>query len=247
MMAAQELKATMTEAQKDSENPVEIEDLELVETPPMMPTEEHDKKRPGPINPIQATKFVCKTNISLNKFINTIHSYEPYGHHTAYKTLIEEYYDELVQIEDYFRDDDKDLVVALIDDKTCKMVRVKTAKAKKDRETFADPCISTPNLLSGPAALTHLAALPNFKNIDTESRERVCDLFDSLSMAHSTIADVAQNIAALGRQLDPDQFGFILKHSVRSLVQLQIPTGLCNPADLKFAKSNLTPEEQYDE
>ena len=35
MMAAQELKATMTEAQKDSENPVEIEDLELVETPPM--------------------------------------------------------------------------------------------------------------------------------------------------------------------------------------------------------------------
>ena len=44
MMVAQELKAMMTEAQKDSENPVEIEDLEWVETPPMMPTEEHDKK-----------------------------------------------------------------------------------------------------------------------------------------------------------------------------------------------------------
>ena len=28
---------------------------------------------------------------------------------------------------------------------------------------------------------------------------------------------------------------------------MQIPPGLCNPADLKFAKSNLTPEEQYDE
>ena len=152
-----------------------------------------------------------------------------------------------MQIEDYFRDTGKDLVVALIDDKTFKMVQVKTAKAKKDRETFADPRTSTPNLLSGQAALTRLAALPNFKNIDAESRERVCDLFDSLSMAHSTIAVVAQNIAALGRQLDPDQFGFILKHSVKPLVQLQIPPGLCNPADLKFAKSNLTPEEQYNE
>ena len=152
-----------------------------------------------------------------------------------------------MQIEDYFKDADKDLVVALIDDKTCKMVRVETAKAKKDRETFTDPRISTPNILSRPAALTHLAALPNFKNIDGESRERVCDLFDSLSTAHSAIADVAQNIAALGRQLDPDQLGFILKHSVRPLVQLQIPPGLCNPADLKCAKANLTPEEEYDE
>ena len=40
---SQELEATMTEAQKDSEHP-EIEDLELVETPPMTPTKEHDKK-----------------------------------------------------------------------------------------------------------------------------------------------------------------------------------------------------------
>ena len=92
-----------------------------------------------------------------------------------------------------------------------------------------------------------MAALPNFKNIDGESRERVCDLFDSLSMAHSAIIDVAQNIAALGRQLDPTQFGFILKHSVRPLVQLQMPPGLCSLADLKFAKANLTPEEEYDE
>ena len=44
MMAAQEHEVTMTEAQKESENPVKIEDLELVETPPMTPTEEHDKK-----------------------------------------------------------------------------------------------------------------------------------------------------------------------------------------------------------
>ena len=44
MMAAQELKAIMIEAQKDSENPFELEELKLVETPPMTPTEEHDRK-----------------------------------------------------------------------------------------------------------------------------------------------------------------------------------------------------------
>ena len=44
MMAAQELEAMMIETQKDSENPVKLEELELVETPPMMPTEEHDRK-----------------------------------------------------------------------------------------------------------------------------------------------------------------------------------------------------------
>ena len=44
MMASQELKAMMIEAQKDSENPAEWEELELVETPPMTPTEEHDRK-----------------------------------------------------------------------------------------------------------------------------------------------------------------------------------------------------------
>ena len=44
MMAAQELEAMMIEAQNDSENPVELEELELVETPPMSPTEEHDRK-----------------------------------------------------------------------------------------------------------------------------------------------------------------------------------------------------------
>ena len=44
MMAAQELEAMMIKAQKDSENSFELEELELVETPPMTPTEEHDRK-----------------------------------------------------------------------------------------------------------------------------------------------------------------------------------------------------------
>ena len=44
MMAAQELEATMIKAQKDSENPVKLEELKLVETPPIMPIKEHNRK-----------------------------------------------------------------------------------------------------------------------------------------------------------------------------------------------------------
>ena len=44
MMAAQELEATMIKAQNDSENPVKLEELELVETPPIMPIKEHNRK-----------------------------------------------------------------------------------------------------------------------------------------------------------------------------------------------------------
>ena len=51
-----------------------------------------------------------------------------------------------------------------------------------------------------------------------EDQEVVCDLFDSLQTAHSAIADVAGTLTTLGRRLDPNQFQFLLKHSIRPLV-----------------------------
>ena len=68
--------------------------------------------------------------------------------------------------------------------------------------------------MTGSAALTRLTTLPNFKKIDGDDREKVCDLFDSLSTAHAAIADIAGNLVTLGRRLDPTQFQFLLKHSV---------------------------------
>ena len=84
--------------------------------------------------------------------------------------------------------------------------------------------------MTGAAALTRLATLPNFEKIDGDDRVKVCDLFDSLGTAHATIAGVAGNLATLGKRLDPTQFQFLLKHSVRPLVQLQVPARLCTPA-----------------
>ena len=142
---------------------------------------------------------------------------------------------------------DKELVLDLIDDKTCKVIHVETQKDSEDRKKCPYLCISTPNLMTGAAALTRLATLPNFKKIDGDDRAKVCDLFDSLHTAHAAIADVTGNLATLGRRLDPTQFQFLLKHSVWPLVQLQVPARLCNPADLTFTKTSLTDEEMFEQ
>ena len=201
----------------------EEQEIEILkETHPTTPTDDADttteKRRPGPINPIQAAAFVTATTTSIDKFVTTIHNYEPYALQSCYETLIDEYYQELIKIEDYFKEADKNLVLDLVDDKTCKIIRVETQKDSEDRKRCPDPRISTPNLMTGSAALTRLAALLNFEKIDGDDREKVCDLFDSLSTTHTAIADIAGNLATLGRRLDPTQFQFLLKHSVRPLV-----------------------------
>ena len=197
----------------------EEQEVEILEETPTTLTDDADttaeKKRPGPINPIQVAAFVTATTTSIDKFITTIHNYEPYTLQSCFETLIDKYYQVLIQIGDYFiKDADKDLVSDLVDDKTCKVIHVETQKDSENRKRCPDPCISTPNLMTGAAALTRLMALPNFEKIDGDDRAKVCDLFNSLSTTHAAIADVAGNLATLGRRLDPTQFQFLLKHSV---------------------------------
>ena len=73
----------------------------------------------------------------------------------------------------------------------------------------------------------------------------VCELFESLQTAHNAAAYVVVHLATLGRTLDPQQFQFILKHSLCPLVQLQMPAGLCHPGELQFAKPNLSSNELF--
>ena len=92
------------------------------------PTEtRHDKKKPGPCNLDQAAEFLLETNKSLDRFLKKIHNYEPYAIEEAYKTLIAKYHHALCGIAEYFKNTDKSVVLGLIDDKSCKMLRVETA------------------------------------------------------------------------------------------------------------------------
>ena len=127
------------------------------------------------------------------------------------------------------------------------MLRVETAKESENREKFPDPRTSTDNIITGTQALSRLAAMPNFAAIQSDQREMVCELLDSLQTVHTAIADIAGTLATLGRTLDPNQFQFLLKHSVCPLVQLQVPACLCHPSKLKFAKEHLTDDELYEQ
>ena len=152
----------------------ELGDLEIVEeTPPTTPTEqEHKKKKPGPHNPDQAAEFVVETMQSIDRFMNKMHNYEPYATEESYQVLIAEYHHALCGIEDYFKQADRKLVLKLVDDTSCKLLRMTTAKDAEDREKCPDPRVSTENLMTGHRALNRLAALPNFTDIKRCRQER---------------------------------------------------------------------------
>ena len=61
------------------------------------------------------------------------------------------------------------------------------------------------------------------------------------------MAEVAGHLAFFRCTLHPDQFSFILKHSVRPLIQLSVPAGLSDPTHLQFEHPALTEEEQFKE
>ena len=176
----------------------------MEETPPTMPTEQEPKKlspakkKPGPCNPDQATKFVVETTQSIDQFMNKMHNYEPYAIEEGYQVLIAKYHHALCSIKDYFKQADKKLVLKLVDDTSCKLLRMMTAKDAEDREKCPDPRVSTENLMTGLRALNRLAALPNFTDIKGADSEEVCDLFDLLQTAHAAISDASSILASLG-------------------------------------------------
>ena len=174
-------------------------------------------------------------------------NYEPYAIKEGHQVLIAEYHLALCGIKDYFKQADKKLVLKLIDDTSCKLLRMMTAKDAEDREKCPDPRVSTENLMTGPRALNRLAALPNFMDIEGTDREVVCDLFDLLQTAHAAIADASSILVSLGQRLHPNQFQFLLKHSICPLIQLQIPAHLCHPGELRFMKQQLTNNELYEQ
>ena len=91
----------------------------------------------------------------------------------AYQLLIAEYHHTLCRIKEYFLNADKSVVLGLIDDKSCKMLRVKTAK---ESENFPDLRTSTDNIITGTHALSRLAEMLNFAAIQGDQWEMVCEL-----------------------------------------------------------------------
>ena len=75
----------------------------------------------------------------------------------------------------------------------------------------------------------------------------IVQLLVALQCAHNTAAEVTGHLAFYRCTLQPDQFSFILKHSVRPLIQLSVPAGLSDPTHLQFEHPVFTEEEYFEE
>ena len=164
-----------------------------------------------------------------------------------YSDFIERYYDLLCEVEDYYKDASISDVLELIDDTTCKILRIETEKERTDQQLCKDLKISTDNIMWADHILNHLEALPGFRKFEGGERSAISELFSSLQSVHNASTEVATHLAVLARTLQPSQFEFILKHSVHPLIQFEVLPRLCNPTELHFTKSNLTTKETFEQ
>ena len=148
-------------------------------------------------------------------------------------------------MKDYYSFAKASIVLDIIPDKMAKLLRVETAHEKEEQGKCPDPRISAHNIPSGHQMLNKLATLPNFKPFKSGHEMSIVQLFMALQHMHNTAAEVAGHLTFLGHTLHPDQFSFILKHSVRPLIQLSVPAGLSGPTHLQF--EHLTEEECFEE
>ena len=210
-------------------------------------TKEDTKKKPGPNNPEEASKFMEEVSKAVDHFMTTIHQYKPYSVQSAYKDFINTCYRLLCDIEDYFKDTSTKQVLEFINNTTCKMMHMQTERECEDQELRKDPRARTNNIMQSHHVMNHLEALPGFKKFEGSEQFAISELFHHLQRAYNTSSEAAGHLTFLARTLQPTQFEFILKHSVCPLVQFQIPARLCNPGELCFAKSELTSDELFEQ
>ena len=81
---------------------------------------------------------------------------------------------------DYFKDASIETVLKLVDDTTCKILRVETEKDRQQQAKCKDPRVSSDNIPTGYTTINKLANLPNFKSITSQHKETIIKLFLSL-------------------------------------------------------------------
>ena len=120
---------------------------------------EDTKKKLGPNNPEAAMEFVTKVNITANKCAEIVHQYKPYSIENAYTDFVTDYYNLLCTIQDYFKDASTETVLELVDDTTCKILRMETKKNREQQAKCKDPRVSTDNIPTGTTMINRLASL----------------------------------------------------------------------------------------
>ena len=201
-------------------------------------------KEPGPNNPEQAKAFQEATEKVLIKFVDRIHSFDHYKNESAYEYYVHDYLNKLLRTDrSYYKDASIEPVLTTILDKYCKIMLDKPdtrnpppfmAQSKDDIEQAEEIIYQ----------LGHIEDLPE---LSKESLTAIMGMCAQLQLCNKNCTKLAGHLAELGTLLQPDQFTFLMKHSLRPLVQISLPTWLCSPANLKFDKPRLTPDKTREE
>ena len=183
------------------------------------------KMKPGPNNPQQTEAFTTWLKDAVDFFESRIHTYDRYETERAYLEFVATYHKLLSEAEDYYKHANLSVVLDIIPDKMAKMLRVETTWEKEEQAKCVDPCTSADHVPSEHQMLNKLAQLPNFNPFKSGHEKSIVQLCVTLQHAHNTAAEVAGHLTFLGWTLHPDQFNFILKHSVHPLIQISVCKG----------------------
>ena len=161
------------------------------------------KKKPGPNNAEEASKFVEVVEQAVTSFAKVIEKNDPDAVENAYADFVGKYYELLSNVKDYYIDASIKGVLDIIEDKQCKILLQPSVCEAEEQKLCPDPRVSTDNIPTGHQMLNRLEKLPGFKKYEDGEEMAIMQLFYALQWAHNTAAEVAGHLAFLGRLSSP--------------------------------------------
>ena len=209
----------------------------------MAEQEDTTTKEPRPNNLEEAKEYQKQTKKALQKFTERIHSFDRYQHQFAYEFYVHDVLNELLHTDNsYYKNAEIQPVLDTIHNKMCKFV---LQPDDIDEQPLQQQ--SPDDIPEAEEITVKLAEIKDVEELDERSVKSITGLFAALQMCHENSAKMAGHLVQLGSTLTPKQYTYVMKHSLRPLIQLSLPPHLCSPADLKFSKLHLTPQETREE
>ena len=200
-------------------------------------------KEPRPNNLEEAKEYQKQTKIALQKFTERIHGFDRYQHQSAYEYYVHDVLNELLRTDNsYYKNTEIQPMLDTIHNKMCKFIL-----QPDDIDEQPSQQQSPDDIPKVEEITDKLTEIKDMEELDARSINNITGLFAALQMCHENSAKMAGHLVQLGSTLTPKQYTYVMKHSLHPLVQISLPPHLCSPADLKFSKLCLTPQETKEE
>ena len=206
--------------------------------------EDEHTKGPSHNNPQEAAKYVKAVNSLSESFVTDIRGFDHYKHLDAWETFLHTLSQLLSKLDSaYFTKMNTQVILDTISDKACTAFLARPEEAANRVQQR----VSSDEIPTGPEVTSKMHLQEGIQCFDQKGQQAVTRLFSHLQDAHNHMAEVAKAIIDVSEVSSPEQFTFVLQLAVRPIIQLKIPPHLSAPAELKFEKERLTPEEITEE